>query len=246
MSSMQIASAASAQVIAHRGASAYVPEHTLAAYDLALQQGADALELDVRATADGELLVVHDATLLRTALDARRVCRLTRVELMALDPLLRPLTLDTVLERYGQHVRLLVELKDPARGWEQRVVTAIARHGLAEQAIVQSFDTNALRRLHSAAPWLAIAPLYHVAPATGRRLRQIARYAGAIGVWHASVDTALVLRAHAAGILIRAWTVNSPQEIARLLALGVDAIITDAPDIARAAVDRAAAAARAA
>ncbi len=243
---MQMRSAATAEVIAHRGASAYAPEHTFAAYDLALQQGAQALELDVRATADGELLVVHDATLRRTALDARRVSRLTRVELMALDPLLRPLTLDTVLERYGQHVRLLVELKDPLRAWEQRVLTAIARHGLADRAIVQSFDTDALRRLHRSAPWVETAPLYRFAP-TDRRLRAIATYAGGIGVWHASVDAALVLRAHAAGIVVRAWTVNSAQEIARLLALGVDGIITDAPDVAGAAVQRAtAAAARAA
>ncbi|MDP8909552.1 MAG: glycerophosphodiester phosphodiesterase [Chloroflexota bacterium] len=242
-----MASAAPAEVIAHRGASAYAPEHTLAAYDLALEQGAEALELDVRATADGELLVVHDATLLRTALDPRRVSRLTRVELMALDPLLRPLTLDTVLERYGRHVRLFVELKDPARAWEQRVVTAIARYGLADQAIVQSFDTSALRRLHGAAPWLAIAPLYRFGPATARRLRAIASYATGIGVWHASVDAALVLRAHAAGVVVRAWTVNSAQQIARLLALGVDGIITDAPDVARAVVgDATAAAARAA
>ncbi len=239
MHGMQATSSAMVEVIAHRGASAYAPEHTFAAYDLALEQGAQMLELDVRATADGELVVVHDATLLRTALVARRVSRMTRGELMALDPLLRPLTLDAVLERYARRVRLLVELKDPTRAWERRVVTAIARHGLAGQTIVQSFDANALCRLRGAAPWLATAPLYRFAPARGARAYAIARSAGGIGVWHGAIDAALVSRAHAAGMVVRAWTVNRAAQIARLMALGVDGIITDAPDIACAAVERA-------
>jgi glycerophosphoryl diester phosphodiesterase len=192
----------------------------------------------VRATADGELLVVHDATLLRTALDSRQVSRLTRGDVIALDPLVRPLTLDAVLERYGGLVRLLVELKEPAPSWEQRVVTAIARHRLGDGAIVQSFHDRALRRLHAAAPWLAVASLHFLAPATSRRLRAIARYASGIGVWHTAIDRALVLRAHGAGLAVGAWTVNSAQQIARLLALGVDGIITDVPDVARAAIER--------
>ena len=240
---VHVSCAAVADVTAHRGASAYAPEHTFAAYDLALEQGAEMLELDVRPTADGELLVVHDPTLLRTALDSRHVSRLTRGDVMALDPLVRPLTLDAVFERYGRRARLLVELKEPTPVWEQRAVDAISRHGLADEAIVQSFDARALRRLRTAAPCLAVASLHLVTPITSRRLRAIARYAGGIGVWHRSIDQAFVLRAHAAGLAVRAWTVNGDGEIERLLALGVDGIITDVPDVARAAIARASAAA---
>src|SRR5918993_392641 len=92
---------AEAEVIAHRGASAYTPEHTFAAYDLALEQGADALELDVRSTADGALVLLHDATLLRTTNDPRRVDELTSAGLAELDHPAAPVALDSVLGRYG-------------------------------------------------------------------------------------------------------------------------------------------------
>ncbi|HEV2787001.1 MAG TPA: glycerophosphodiester phosphodiesterase [Solirubrobacteraceae bacterium] len=238
---MHTPSAATVDVIGHRGASAYVREHTVEAFELALRQGASMLELDVRATAEGDLVAVHDATLLRTAHDPRRISRLTRADLLALDPLRRPLTLDSVLERYGRRTRLLIDLKHPTAGSEQRIISVLKRHGLAGEAIVQSFDTTALRRLRHASPSLAVAPLYRVAP-TNRRLRAITSYAGGIGVWHTGIDAALVLRAHAAGIAVRAWTVNDPDEMMRLVALGVDGIITDVPDVAHAVVERAAAA----
>src|SRR3954469_3555179 len=89
------------EVIAHRGASAHAPEHTPAAYDLALAQGADRLELDVRPLADGTLAVVHDRTLARTCGDPRAVGRLAPEDLEALDPRRRPLLLEAVLRRYG-------------------------------------------------------------------------------------------------------------------------------------------------
>src|SRR5688500_11837575 len=107
------------EVIAHRGASGYAPEHTFAAYDLALDQGADRLELDVRVAPSGELVVLHDPT-------TRRIGR-------------EPLTLDAVLARYGRETRWLVELKDPAPAWEQRVVDALRGHGVIDRAVVQSF-----------------------------------------------------------------------------------------------------------
>src|SRR4051794_27631044 len=101
------------EVIAHPRASASAPQHTLWAYDLALAQGADVLELDVRPTADGELVVLHDPTLLRTAGVPGAVGQMTRADLAAVDAGRRPLGLDVVLERYGRATRWLVELKDP-------------------------------------------------------------------------------------------------------------------------------------
>ena len=218
------------QVIAHRGASGYAPEHTLAAYELALAQGAEVLELDVRGTRDGELVVLHDKTLLRTTGDPRRIAAVTLAELA---PGARPLTLDDVLERYGRRAQLLVEVKDPAPPWEEGVAAAIARHGLAGRAIVQSFDRVGLRRMRVAAPWLEVAALCGRGPATSRGLRSMARYASGIGVWHGAVTAPLVLRAHAAGLTVRAWTVNAPAEMRRLRALGVDGLITDVPDVGR-------------
>src|SRR3954451_4574005 len=93
---------ASPQVIAHRGASAYAPEHSFAAYDLALVQQADVLELDVRSTADGELVLVHDPTLLRIAGDPRGVEGLTGAAIAELDAATRPPSLEAFLERYAR------------------------------------------------------------------------------------------------------------------------------------------------
>jgi glycerophosphoryl diester phosphodiesterase len=229
----------SAEVVAHRGASAHRAEHTVAAYDLALAQGADRIELDVRPTADGTLVVLHDATLGRTTGVDRRLDEVTHADLQELCGDAAPLTLDAVLRRYGAHpsARLLVELKAPQPAWEARVAEALLAHDLAERTVVQSFDTPALRRLHAAYPWLECAPLY--ARRRGRRtLDAAARFAGGIGVWHRQVDAALVGAAHARGLAVRAWTVNDPAAIERLVALGVDGVITDRPDLATEIVSR--------
>lgn len=227
-----------AEVIAHRGASAYEAEHSAAAQRLALEQGADVLEVDVRVTADGGLVVHHDPTLLRMAGDPRPVASLTARDLDDLPAAVRPQRLEAVLERHGRSARWLVDLKDPDPSWEGRVPELLERHGLAEHAVVQSFDRRALQRLHAATPWLEVAPLYR-----RYRLRRVrfeldavAGFATGIGVWHASLDRALVLRAHARGLAVRAWTANEPAEVARLLDLGVDGVITDRPDVAAAVV----------
>ena len=222
------------EIIAHRGASAYVAEHTFAAHDLALVQGADVLEIDVRSTADGELVLVHDETLLRTVGLPHRVDELTRAGLGALDPAARPLTLDAFLARYGRRTRYLVDLKQPQPWWEREVVRALERHRVTDLTVVQSFDLAALRRLRAAEPGLALAALH--APELDRDadLDEVASFARGIGAWFSSIDAAFVARAHARGLVVRAWTVDQPAELERLVALGVDGLITNVPDVARA------------
>jgi glycerophosphoryl diester phosphodiesterase len=232
-------------VIAHRGASAYAREHSFAAYDLALAQGADALELDVRSTSDGRLVVLHDARLLRTARDPRAIASLCAAELASLDATVRPPTLAAVLDRYGTTTRWLIELKDPTPASDRAVAVALTARGLADAAVVQSFNVAALRRLRMSIPSLVVAPLYWRAP-TARRMRAVATFAAAVGVRHAAVDMTLLLRARACGLDVQAWTANAPDDIERLVALGVGGIITDVPDVARAVVDRRRAAAAAA
>lgn len=235
---------ASPEIIAHRGASAAAPEHTDEAYRVAVAQGADCLELDIRVGADGQLLVVHDRTLLRTAGDPRRVDALTRDALEGLPPPVRPLTLEDVLVRHGHAARLLVELKDPEAWWEGLVVEAVERYGMTDRVVVQSFDMNALRRMRLRRAGLRLSSLQRRRPSS-RTLDAVARCAGGVGVWHRSVDSALVAAAHARGLAVHAWTVNSPAAIDRVLACGVDGVITDVPDVATAAV-RAAAGSKAA
>jgi glycerophosphoryl diester phosphodiesterase len=225
-----------AEVVAHRGASAYAVENTFAAYDLALAQGADVLELDVRCARDGELVLVHDPTLERTAGDPRPVEALTSAALARLDESTRPPGFEAFLERYAGTARLLIDLKDPSPEWEEAVVEAIDRHGLHGRVVVQSFDLDALRRLHATAPWQPFAPLVPREAAPMDVLAAAAPFAEGIGPWHGAVDAALVDAAHAAGLAVRPWTVDDPAEMRRLLALGVDAIVTNAPDVGAAAV----------
>jgi glycerophosphoryl diester phosphodiesterase len=221
------------EIIAHRGASAYAPENTVAAFDLALQQGADALELDVRVTADGELVLVHDATLLRTTGDPRSVDSLTAGALAALHAGTRPPRLEDVLTRYAGRTRFVIDLKDPTPSWEHRVVAAIERHGLQGRAIVQSFDGEALRRVHAGAPWLTVVPLYRRSgPRPHDVLRDAATFAGGIAPWQGWVDAALVHAARAHGLAVRPWTLDHPDDLERMVALGVDGVISNAPDVA--------------
>src|SRR5918998_3850206 len=102
-------------VIAHRGASAYSLEHTFEAYDLALTMGADVLEIDVRMTADGTLVALHDPP--GPTVEAR------------------PLTLAAVVDRYGAGTRYLLDLKQPV---EREVVELVAGHGLRDHVEIQS------------------------------------------------------------------------------------------------------------
>ena len=223
------------EVIAHRGASAYALENSFAACDLALAQGADALELDIRATSDGQLVVLHDATLLRTAGVPRPIARLRAEELTSIDAAVRPPTLDALLDRYGSTTRWLLELKGPTPRSERALADALIARGLERATVVQAFDAMALRRLRSAAPTLVVAPLLWRSPTT-RRLRAVATFAAAVGVRHGAVDMALVLRAQSCGLAVRAWTANAVPDIERLRAIGVAGVITDVPDVARAVV----------
>lgn len=213
-------------LIAHRGASGYAPENTFAAFDLALEQGADVLELDVRVTADNDLLALHDPTLERTTGDPRRHDQLVDLP----DHPAAPPTLDAVFARYGAGPRYLIDLKDPLPRWERRVVDAIERHGLQERCMVQSFDLVALARLHREAPWLPISALYRRATSLELDPVDVPRFACAVGAWHVVVDEVFVARARARGLAIHPYTVDDADEAARLVQLGVDGVITNVPD----------------
>lgn len=231
-----------AEIVAHRGASAYAPENTIAAFDLALTQGADVLELDVRPAADGHLILVHDPTLERIAGDPRAVAALTRTAIASLDALTRPAGFEEFLERYARVARLLIDLKDTTPEAEEQVIEAIERHRLRGRVVVQSFDHEALRRVREAAPWVPVAPLVHGDDDPLPVLDLAAELAGGIGIRHDAIDAELVHAVRGAGLALRAWTVDDALELERLLHLGVDAVITNAPDVAFAAMRPAAAA----
>lgn len=221
------------EIVAHRGASLDAPEHTFEAYDLALEQGADALEVDLRACADGKLVAVHDPTLRRTTGLPHAVADVRRAEL----PIeLRPLKLGMILRRYRRATRFLLELKDPVAPMERRLVAAIANTVTGKRVVVQSFDLGGLRRVRRLDRRLPLAPLTETRPTAAWLDRCVALEAVAVGVHRAAVDAALVGAVHARGLGLRVFTVNDPAEAAHLAGLGVDGLITDAPGAIRAAL----------
>ena len=254
MSTRAILKSERAVVIAHRGASAYAPEHTFAAYDLALQMGADYIEQDLQMTSDGVLVVMHDDTLERTASGAG--CT-GRVILRSLEEVRhcsagrwfgpefegeRIPTLDEVLERYSARARFYIETKNPeeAPGMETKLVAALETHGLVTSSragslpgvIIQSFSAASLRLVAQLAPALPRVQLIENLRSNTitARLGDIARYAHGIGPSRRSVDAALMDAARIHDLAVHPYTVNDEAEMLRLLALGVDGMFTDRPD----------------
>lgn len=223
------------KIIAHRGASAAYAENTLAAFRGAVEMGADGVELDVRRTADGRGAVVHDPHLP----DGRLIVEVRRDDLPEQVP-----ELAAALEACGP-LEINVEIKnwatepdhDPTAALAELVVGAVAAAGVAERVIVSSFDLRTIDRVHELDPTLRTAWLVvdHPEPV---RLVERAAAAGHTGIHPVArmVDADLMAAAHAAGLFVNVWTVDDPDEIRRLAALGVDGIVTNVPDIARQAL----------
>jgi glycerophosphoryl diester phosphodiesterase len=247
------------QVVAHRGSSHEAAEHTLAAYVRALDQGADALECDVRLTADGHLVCVHDRDLRRTASTPGIVSTMNLAELDELDfaswkdpwselddeaPERDPqdgkvLTLRKLLETvadYDRYVELAIETKHPTRYGglvERRLVETLGDFGwdrAGSPARVMSFSLNAMNRVRRLAPDLEVVMLVDKA----HHWPVLRPVVGADWVIGPGIDE---LREHPglgrhlvkAGREIHVWTVNTAEELEICLDLGVSAVISDRP-----------------
>jgi glycerophosphoryl diester phosphodiesterase len=234
-------------ILAHRGASRRAPENTMAAFRLAAHLGADGIELDVQLSKDGEVVVMHDDTLDRTTDGRGRVGDLPLAELRALDaggwygPEFageRIPTLAEVLHELGPRLVLNVELKTATLfggGLEAEVVRLVEDAGLGERVILSSFDPLALWRVRRLNPHLSTGLLY--APDSplyirGRWLQTLARPAALHPRWD-TLDGPGVAAAHRQGLAVRPWTCDDPDGLRRLVEWGVDAIITNVPDVAR-------------
>ncbi len=222
--------------IAHRGASADCPENTLAAFEEAVRQGADAIELDVRLSRDGEVVVIHDATLARTAgapghVWERRADELARLDAGGwFDPRFRgePVPrLRDVLTRIAPRVPINIELKGKAgAGLAGAVVGVIRATGTRERVLVSAFRFAHLEEVHALDPALPIGLLYEEAPAG---LEGDARRVGASFV-HPRFDLAtpaLIARARTLGLRVLVWTVDDAAVATELIQRGVSGIISN-------------------
>jgi glycerophosphoryl diester phosphodiesterase len=244
--------------IGHRGASAYAPEHTFAAYDLALEQGADYIEIDLQMTADGVLVALHDKTLNRTA-DApegvpEQYCRglvskktLEQIQMCDAGSWFSPdyageqiPTLEEIFQRYGTSVNYYIETKNPdaAPGMEEELVRLLGEYGLIEpaaenwQVLIQSFSAESLMKIHELEPSLPLIQLYWAGTSKSiqRDLDAVSEYAVGIGPYKQDVDAALVEAAHQRCLAVHPYTVNTEEEMEALIALGVDGMFTNNPD----------------
>ena len=235
-------------VIAHRGASADAPEHTIAAFELALDQGADGIEMDVHLSKDEHPIVIHDFTLERTSDGAGPVRERTVRELKRLDgggwrgrPFRgqRIQTLQEVLERFRDRTRFWIDLKggsDLYPGIEERVVSMIEIYDVLDRALVQSFDHAALERIRTLNREVRLGALVAQPP-----LPPVGSMpAGADAVCPAAhlLSEGAVRALNGAGVGCYAWTVNEPAQMDRLVKWGVSGIITDRPGLLKARLGR--------
>jgi glycerophosphoryl diester phosphodiesterase len=224
-------------VIAHRGASAYRPENTLPAYELAVAQGADMIEIDLHRTRDGAIVVTHDEDL--GGLGGRgEICDATLEEVRALDAGAgeRVPTLDEVLDRFGERIPLNLELKRARErdyeGLEEAVLDAVVRRGLLGRMLFSSFYDPVLARLQARAPEARIGLLVARRYPARAVERALALRAEALHP-EASVAESLLDAAHAAGLAVLVFTVDDPVAMRRLLERGADGLFTNRPDVLR-------------
>lgn len=226
------------KVWAHRGASAYAPENTMAAFEMALEMGADAIELDVQMSRDGYLVVVHDPVLERTTDGQGFVKDYTLQELQRFDAGAwfnerfrgeRIPTLADVFELVRGRAMLNVEFKlMPIRypGIQEALLKLIRDTGFPmDDLVVSSFEHPSLLRLQSLEDRIATAPLFTHYPTALRALP------GSIMHPHwGVVDEEFMAKARAEGRKVNVWTADDPRAWERLRALHVDGIITNTPD----------------
>ena len=237
---------------AHRGGALLWPENSLLAFRNALALGADFLELDVHMARDGEVVVIHDATLDRTTTGTGPVRARALAELGALrlkdrgGAVLeeRIPTLDQVVALAAAGKRqILLEIKTDERrqrypGIEEKVFAVLDRHRFTPATVVMAFEGATWRRVRQIRPDARVAALYSAralpAPAVTPELAAL-REAGVafVGLDQALVTGEVAKQARLAGLILGVWTVNEREAIARFIDQGVGVVITDRPDLAK-------------
>jgi len=224
------------KIIAHRGASAHAPENTIAAFQLALEQGADGIELDVMLSKDGHLVVIHDNTVDRTTDGKGAVRDMTLEELKSLDAGggQRIPTLEEVLELFGGRFIINIELSNYVSIFNKLPIEAakmVKNHQLGKSVIMSSFNPFNLPRFHAILPEVDLGLLTDPNKAK-KWVWRLFNY-DALHPHFSDVDQVLVAALHRRNRKVNVWTVDDPQEIRRLAALEVDSIITNDPVAAR-------------
>lgn len=228
------------KIYAHRGASSGAPENTMAAFQLALDQGADGIELDVMLSKDRQLVVIHDDKVDRTTNGTGRVRDMTLAELKTLDAGSgeRIPTLDEVLTRFGGQFLINIELKNYGTIFDSLPVDVagmVRDHNVGDSILISSFNPFNFPRFHRILPDVSRGMLTFPGWANflGYRLFRF----DALNPYFKDIDEAMINRLHAKGRQINAWTVDEAADIRHLSKLGVDGLITNQPQRAIAVLE---------
>ncbi len=233
------------EITAHRGSSRSAPENTIPAIEAAMEEMADSVEIDVQMSADGEIVLCHDASLKRVAGVNRSVSSMTFEELEKLDvgswfsklyAGTRIPALSEVLELCSQKIDLNIEIKYAGKdsSLPEKTAEMIKTYGMENQCVITSTNLSYLKRVKAVLPQIRTG--YIISAAYGNF------YSGDdmdfISIRSGFVTASLIQNAHEQGKAVYAWTVNGRNEMERLTLLGVDGIITDRPVVAREIVYR--------
>ena len=245
-------------VIAHRGASAYVTDHTMAAYNLAIQMGADYIELDLQMTKDGKLVVLHDTVVLledkehavadvtlsdlQKSYTPREPKKIELVDASYSMPDLRVMDLEEVLQHFGDDINYFLEIKSPSiyPDIEKKLVELLREHHLLDRndqnpkVIIQSFNDDVLRKIFAMEPSIPLVKLYkfhNQAYFSNNTLRKLSQYASGVGVNAEAMTLDFVDSTQDAGFHVYPYTVNDEEQMRQVISLGVNGFFTDRPDV---------------
>lgn len=243
---------ASVATIAHRGASGYAPESTMAAYRLGVRMNVDYIELDLQLTRDGHIVIMHDETVDRTTDGRGAINEKTLSELKTLDagswfndeyPAYaraeyegeRVPTLREVFEAFGNGTKYLLETKSPRDnpGLEEKTWALVEAYGLQDRVAVQSFSRKSLKKIRKLSRDVMLFQLLwynHPSTISHDKINDIKRYANGIGVNFGKINEAYVRKVKEAGLSLYPYTVNNPRNMDKAARWGVDGIHTDFPD----------------
>jgi glycerophosphoryl diester phosphodiesterase len=229
-------------VIAHRGASGDRPENTVSAFELAVDQRADMIEIDLHRSRDGAIVVRHDEHLSDLGWD-REIAATDLAEIRKLDAGAGQTvpTLEEVLDRFGREIAFNLEIKRGSEGCypglEVDALEAVESRGLLGSTLFSSFDDGVLERLRALSSAARLGVL--VSARRPERALERARAVGSESIhpWLGLADPALIEAAHADGLGILVYTVDELGDMRRLLDAGVDGLFTNYPARLRALVE---------
>lgn len=236
-----------AKIYAHRGSRTRYPENTMGAYKLAVEEGADGIEIDIRTTKDGEIVISHDSSLLRNSGQDINIGEHTWEEISKIsvhcedrfgttykDKVFVPRLVDVLEYLKDKDVLLNIEVKQQADrpyGYiEQKTLAMVEEYGMKDRVLYSSFDQYILVKLKELDPTVRTGLLYmhypiYNAGEQAKRLGCVALHPDKkVGIMYDDVDKAVAL-----GLDCNVWTVNDPEEARSLIARGAASIITDMP-----------------